>query len=59
MPIHIVERFTRVAPDQMNDEITLTDPPTWTKSGTAVIHLKRMHDKLDEYAYRAGTACSP
>ena len=44
--LHVVERFTRVAPDTINYEITLDDPTTWTKPWTAVIHLKQTQDDL-------------
>jgi hypothetical protein len=52
--LHTVERFTRVAADTINYEITLTDPTTWMKPWTAVIRLKRTADKLYEYACHEG-----
>ena len=52
--LHLIERFTRVAPDMINYEITIDDPTTWTKPWTAVIHLKRRQDRLYEYACHEG-----
>lgn len=48
--LHLVERFTRVAPDTINYEMTLDDPTTWTKSWTAAIRLKQTRDELYEFA---------
>jgi hypothetical protein len=52
--LHLVERFTRVAADTIDYEITLNDPTTWTKPWTAVIHLNRSHDTIYEYACHEG-----
>jgi hypothetical protein len=52
--LHVVERFTRVAAETINYEITLNDQTTWTKPWTAVIHLKRTEDKIYEYACHEG-----
>jgi len=52
--LHVVERFTRAAPDTINYEITVDDPTTWTKPWTAVIHLKQTSDKMYEYACHEG-----
>jgi hypothetical protein len=52
--LHVVERFTRVAADTINYEITLNDQTTWTKPWTAVIRLKRTDDKIYEYACHEG-----
>jgi hypothetical protein len=52
--LHVVERFTRVAADTINYEITLNDQTTWIKPWTAVIHLKRTDDKIYEYACHEG-----
>ena len=52
--LHLVERFTRVAPDTMNYEITVDDPTTWTKPWTAVIPLKQTQDKIYEFACHEG-----
>jgi hypothetical protein len=52
--LHLIERFTRVAPDTIKYEITLTDPTTWTKPWTAVIPLKRTREAIFEYACHEG-----
>ena len=49
-----MERFTRVAPDTMNYEITLDDPTTWTKPWTAMIPLRQTQDKIYEFACHEG-----
>lgn len=46
--LHLVERFTRVAPDQINYEITLTDPTTWTGPWTVMVRLHQSADKIFE-----------
>jgi hypothetical protein len=52
--LHLVERFTRVAPDVINYEVTLTDPTTWSAPWTAVIRLKQMQTSIYEYACHEG-----
>ena len=52
--LHLVERFTRVAPDTINYEITLNDPTTWTNAWTAVVRLKQTQDSLYEFACHEG-----
>jgi hypothetical protein len=52
--LHLVERFTRVAADTINYEITVNDPTTWTKPWAAVIRLKQSHDTIYEYACHEG-----
>jgi hypothetical protein len=32
--LHLIERFTRTAPDTITHEMTLNDPTTWTKPWT-------------------------
>ena len=48
--LHLVERFTRVAPDEIRYEINIDDPTTWTRPWTAMARLRQTHDKLYEYA---------
>jgi hypothetical protein len=45
----IVERFTRVSPDTLNYEFTISDPNTWTKPWTAVVPWTRINEQLFEY----------
>jgi hypothetical protein len=52
--LHLVERFTRVAPDVINYEITIDDPRTWTRPWTAVIRLRQRADRILEYACHEG-----
>ncbi len=52
--LHLVERFTRVAPDRIDYQITIDDPTTWTKPWTAVIRLKQSAERLFEYACHEG-----
>jgi hypothetical protein len=52
--LRLVERFTRVGPDTLNYEITVTDPTVWTKSWTAMIPLKQTDDQIYEYACHEG-----
>ncbi len=51
---HLIERFTRVAPDEIRYEMTFDDPSTWAKQWTAMIRLKRTEDKLYECACHEG-----
>ena len=52
--LHLVERYTRVGPDTLEYEATLTDPTTWTRPWTVSIPLKRSDDTIFEYACHEG-----
>jgi hypothetical protein len=52
--LHLVERFTRTAPDTLNYVITISDPTTWTKPWTVVVHLKQREEPIYEYACHEG-----
>ena len=52
--LHLVERFTRVAPDRIDYAITVDDPTTWTKPWTASIWLRQTPQRLFEYACHEG-----
>jgi hypothetical protein len=52
--LHLVERFTRTAPDTLQYEFTATDPTTWTKPWTARLLLKLSKDNMYEYACHEG-----
>jgi hypothetical protein len=54
--LRLVERFTRVAPDQIRYEITIDDPTTWTKPWSAVVLFKRTAENLFEFACHEGNA---
>ena len=45
----IVERFTRVSPDVLNYEFTVSDPNTWTRPWTAMVPWTKTNDHLFEY----------
>ena len=51
--LHLVERFRRVDADTITYEITVTDPSTWARPWTGVIHLKRTDERIYEVAVRA------
>jgi hypothetical protein len=48
----ITERFTRVAPDSINYEFTVTDPTTWSRPWTALIPWNKVDpaEQMFEYA---------
>jgi hypothetical protein len=50
----LVERFTRIAPDVLQVDTTLTDPTTWTKPWTARLLLRKTSEPLIEYACHEG-----
>ena len=52
--LHLVERFTRVADDTLQYDVTLSDPTTWTRPWTARILFKRINEPLLEYACHEG-----
>lgn len=52
--LHLVERFTRIAPDEIRYEMTIDDPATWTKPWTAVLRLKPTDDQIYEFACHEG-----
>ncbi|HYL35832.1 MAG TPA: hypothetical protein VEV17_07970 [Bryobacteraceae bacterium] len=54
--LHLVERLTRVAPDELHYEITIDAPSTWTRPWTVMIRLKRTEDKIFEFACHEGNA---
>ncbi len=47
----ITERFSRVAPDTINYEFTVSDPATWTKPWTAVIPWTKVDPGEQMYEY--------
>jgi hypothetical protein len=52
--LHLVERFTRVAADEIEYRITLDDPSTWTQPWTAMIRLRSRTDPIYEFACHEG-----
>jgi hypothetical protein len=51
---HLIERFTRISPEEIRYEMTFDDPDTWVKPWTAMIRLKRTDEKLFEFACHEG-----
>ena len=49
-----VERFTRVGPDLIDYQYTITDPTVYTKPFTVSIPMPRRDDKIYEYACHEG-----
>jgi hypothetical protein len=52
--LSLVERFTRVAADRIDYEMTLADPTTWAKPWTVGIRLKQRQETIYEYACHEG-----
>jgi hypothetical protein len=52
--LHLVERFTRVAPDVLQYDVTMSDPSTWTQPWTVRINFRQTHEPLLEYACHEG-----
>ncbi|MGH9255979.1 MAG: hypothetical protein ACRD3C_15580 [Vicinamibacterales bacterium] len=45
----IVERFTRVGPETLNYEFTISDPNTWTRPWTAMVPWTKITEQMYEY----------
>jgi hypothetical protein len=52
--LHLVERFTRIAPDEIKYEVTVDDPGVWTRPWTALVRLRRTNEVLYEFACHEG-----
>ena len=52
--LHLVERYTRVGPDTLHYEVTITDPTTWSRPWTVLLQLSRSADPVFEYACHEG-----
>jgi hypothetical protein len=57
--LHLVERFTRVAPDAIEYQFTVDDPATWTKPWTAVIPVAKTPGVIYEYGCHEGNYSLP
>ena len=55
----LVERFTRLSPTVLRQEITLTDPDTWTTPWTVELLLDRSTEAIFEYACHEGNYAMP
>jgi hypothetical protein len=52
--LHVVERFTRTADDQILYQFTVDDPSTWEKSWSAELPMTKIDGPLFEYACHEG-----
>lgn len=52
--VRLVERFTRVAADTLNYEVTVNDPATWTKPWTFRVPMAKTSELMYEYACHEG-----
>jgi hypothetical protein len=57
--LHLVERFTRVAPDILNYEFTIEDATVWTRPWSGMIPLKLKNEPIFEYACHEGNDAIP
>jgi hypothetical protein len=52
--LHVIERFTRIGPDTITYEISVSDPTTWTRSWAAMMPMRQRRETLYEYACHEG-----
>lgn len=52
--LHLIERFTRVAPDRLEYAFTVSDETTWSRPWSAMIPLLRSRAPMYEYACHEG-----
>ena len=52
--MHLVERLTRIDPDTVAYEYTVTDPTMYTAPYTVMMPLRRLDGPLFEYACHEG-----
>ena len=52
--LHLVERYTRIGPETLNYEVTITDAAVWTQPWTVLIPLRYSPDPIFEYACHEG-----
>jgi hypothetical protein len=52
--LRLIERFTRVAPDQLTYEFTINDPETFTRPFTGRLVMNRTNQQIYEYACHEG-----
>ena len=57
--LHLVERYTRVAPGVLRHEITLNDADTWTRPWTVELLHESTVDPIFEYACHEGNYSMP
>src|SRR5687767_16030282 len=52
--LHLVERFTRVGPDEIDYRVTITDPTTFTRPWTIAVPYLNVGEEMYEYACHEG-----
>ena len=52
--LHVVERFTRLGPDTLGYEFTVSDPETWTHPWSGSLPMARSEGPVYEYACHEG-----
>jgi hypothetical protein len=52
--LHLVERFTRTGPDQIDYRVTISDPTTFTRPWTIAIPYVNTGEQMFEYACHEG-----
>ena len=52
--LHLTERFTHVAADEIRYEVTMDDPTVWTRPWTVMVRLRQTDEKLYENACHEG-----
>ncbi len=52
--LHVVERFTRVAPTTIKYEFTVEDPATWTRPWSGELPIRKIDAPIYEYACHEG-----
>jgi hypothetical protein len=55
----LVERFSRIAPNVLRQELTLTDADTWTQPWTIELLFEQSQDAIFEYACHEGNYAMP
>ena len=48
--LHLIERYTRVAPNRLELRLTVSDPTTWEKPWTVLLPMRPTEGELLEYA---------
>ena len=57
--LQLVERFSRIGPTVLRQEITLSDPDTWTSPWTVELLLDHSEEAIFEYACHEGNYAMP
>ena len=52
--LHVIERFTRLGPDTLGYEFSVTDPNTWVRPWSGSLPMTRIEGPMFEYACHEG-----